>query len=267
MAARSKGGEFQSKRRKKRVYFCCVSSDIDVLKLFDYLVGASGLLHGWKYRLYNDVLHLYKAGTDEHQTLPTPNLPSHHHHYLDDVNSLVRMDSATDENANNYKENEFKELYTMDDDERRKSQEYIFESDGVEVGRRGGQEYVFKSPEDVAGHWNQAKKASSEVISKAVGSSVGAHAEVTTTDDSNMLRISSPGAQEVFVFDFGAVVFWGFSRGEETNLLKTIRMFVTKGFVEMEEFQSGEDDMAFVTTETKTISIANDVISLPEDSM
>jgi uncharacterized Rmd1/YagE family protein len=27
------------------------------------------------------------------------------------------------------------------------------------------------------------------------------------------------------------VVFWGFGRGEETNLLKTIRMFVTKVFL------------------------------------
>jgi len=49
--------------------------------------------------------------------------------------------------------------------------------------------------------------------------------------------MSGQGAQEVFVFDFGAAVFWGFSRGEETNLLKTIRMFVTKGFVGATEFQ------------------------------
>jgi len=80
--------------------------------------------------------------------------------------------------------------------------------------------------------------------------------------------MSGQGAQEVFVFDFGAAVFWGFSRGEETNLLKTIRMFVTKGFVGATEFQSGEDDMAFVTSpETDVITIANDVITIPEDSV
>ena len=74
--------------------------------------------------------------------------------------------------------------------------------------------------------------------------------------------------KKVFVYDFGAAVFWGFSRGEETNLLKTIRMFVTKGFVGATEFQSGEDDMAFVTSpETDVITIANDVITIPEDSV
>ena len=76
LAARSKGGEFQTRRRKKRVYFCCVSSDIDVQKLFDYLVGAGGLLHGWKYQLYNDVLHLYKStGVEEGLGPPTAAIP------------------------------------------------------------------------------------------------------------------------------------------------------------------------------------------------
>ena len=51
------------------------------------------------------------------------------------------------------------------------------------------------------------------------------------------------------------------------NLLKTIRMFVTKGFVGAQEFQSGEDDMAFVTAaDAETISIANDVITLPDET-
>lgn len=36
-AARTKGGEFQARRRKKRIYFCCVSSEFDVLKLHDEL--------------------------------------------------------------------------------------------------------------------------------------------------------------------------------------------------------------------------------------
>jgi uncharacterized Rmd1/YagE family protein len=51
------------------------------------------------------------------------------------------------------------------------------------------------------------------------------------------------------------------------NLLKTIRMFVTKGFVGAQEFQSGEDDMAFVTVaDADTITIANDVITMPDDT-
>ena len=59
----------------------------------------------------------------------------------------------------------------------------------------------------------------------------------------------------------------GFKRGEEMNLLKTIRLFVTKGFVGAQEFQSGEDDMAFVTAaDAEAITIANDVITLPDET-
>jgi uncharacterized Rmd1/YagE family protein len=62
-------------------------------------------------------------------------------------------------------------------------------------------------------------------------------------------------------------VLQGFKRGEEMNLLKTIRMFVTKGFVGAQEFQSGEDDMAFVTAaDAEAITIANDVITLPDET-
>ncbi len=35
----------------------------------------------------------------------------------------------------------------------------------------------------------------------------------------------------MFVFDFGAVVFWGFARGEERRLLNVFKMFSTRGFV------------------------------------
>lgn len=47
-------------------------------------------------------------------------------------------------------------------------------------------------------------------------------------------------------------------------MLKTIRMFATKGIVLDEEFERGEDDMAFVSDDVPAISIANDVILLPK---
>lgn len=69
------------------------------------------------------------------------------------------------------------------------------------------------------------------------------------------------------VTDFGAVVFWGVPRGEEAVVLKTLRHFVNKGLVGAEEFSSGEDDLAFVTSaDIASIKIANDVIELPENS-
>ena len=36
------------------------------------------------------------------------------------------------------------------------------------------------------------------------------------------------GGKEVFVFDFGAVVFWGFKHGEEEEMLEQIRYHVVK---------------------------------------
>jgi uncharacterized Rmd1/YagE family protein len=36
------------------------------------------------------------------------------------------------------------------------------------------------------------------------------------------------GGKEVFVFDFGAVVFWGFKHGEEEEILDQIRYHVVK---------------------------------------
>lgn len=194
-AARSKGGEFQTKRKKRRVYFCCVSSDIDVQKLYDYLVGAGGLLNGWQFQIYCDVLHLYKSSGVETDVDSPRN-----------IKPLSPEVSAT----------------------------------------------TVRAPINTT---NDILEFSTNITKLEI-------------DRSDHFRMSGQGAQEVFVFDFGAAVFWGFSRGEETNLLKTIRMFVTKGFVGATEFQSGEDDMAFVTSpETDVITIANDVITIPEDSV
>ena len=189
LAARTKGGEFQARRKKRRVYFCCVSSDIDIQKLYDYLVGSGGMLSGWKYQLYpgGDVLHLYKPGTSTERTKDGP-------------------------------------IYNQ----------------GIRSPEDRGR---FESYEDLS-------------IQRS-----------TEHFENDAYKISNPKSQEVFVFDFGATVFWGFSRGEETNLLKTFRMFVTKGGVDKDEFQSGEDDMAFITSpEEHKIALANDFITLPDNS-
>jgi hypothetical protein len=51
---------------------------------------------------------------------------------------------------------------------------------------------------------------------------------------------------------------------EVQELLAHIEKFIVKGPLSQEEFEAGEDDMAFVTSfESAEISIANDVISLP----
>ena len=78
------------------------------------------------------------------------------------------------------------------------------------------------------------------------------------------------GGKEVFVFDFGAVVFWGFPREDEAELLTIIRTFSPGGLLSDEEFEQAEDDMAFVVEQAGTddgvgVTIANDVVSIPDD--
>ena len=55
----------------------------------------------------------------------------------------------------------------------------------------------------------------------------------------------SPFDQELFVFEFGSAVFWGFDLGQETNLLKTIKMFSYKNIFSHREFLKSEDDMGY----------------------
>ena len=244
LAARSKGGEFRQRRKKRRLYFCCLSSEIDVQKLFDHLVGAESLSHGWKYQLYADVLHLYKAGIEETQSVAAYN----------GATSSSVMAQWSEGNAAAMSGNGLLDNNLMLDDEGRIIHRHVAlenlpdEEIAAEVARRSN---------------------GSAGMSNGNGASLVDRNPLVESHWSDKSRISGIGAQEVFVFDFGSAVFWGFSRGEETNLLKTIRMFVTKGFVHAQEFQSGEDDMAFVcvpTAETEAITIANDVISLPDET-
>lgn len=60
IASRTKGGEFQARRRKRRLYFCCLSSEIDVEGLEDKFQST---LKGLKGSMYDEVLHLYTEKT------------------------------------------------------------------------------------------------------------------------------------------------------------------------------------------------------------
>ena len=254
LAARTKGGEFQARRKKRRVYFCCVSSDIDVQKLFDYLVttdtmagidssggggGASAGAHhsrNWRYELYpgGDVLHLFRPGYE----------------LLDPTTGQM---GGASELQNSYSKDSPRPGVGLREDtapaatnvrsrvERRGS---IESNDGEFAVGEGLDGLMLSGTDAVAGSGAPASKH-------------------------NPFRISTVGAQEVFIFDFGAAVFWGFSKGEELALLKTVRMFVTKGLVEQHEFASGEDDMAFVTTPElmgEHWTLTNDFITLPDDT-
>ena len=252
LAARSKGGEFRQRRKKRRLYFCCLSSEIDVQKLFDHLVGAESLSDGWKYQLHADVLHLYKAGIEMPQAqssfISSSSLPLNGIQWdgTDTVLNSLHLDNHQDQNDNGR---------TIQNGSINDRSNQIGDIELIHNGHNGNG--IVTGPISTLNGNRNHQESSSQSQSQS------------QNQWSDSSRISGIGAHEVFVFDFGSAVFWGFSRGEETNLLKTIRMFVTKGLVGSQEFQSGEDDMAFVcvpTTESDIITIANDVITLPDDT-
>jgi hypothetical protein len=168
LAARSKGGEFRTKRRKRRVYFCCVSSEIDVQKLFDYLVGAGSLLNGWKYQLHSDVLHLYKAGFEDSNGRVS-NVPQIQQWAADLQKS---EDSVVDSRA----ADDLDELRNLNSE--------------VTALQRNVRD--------------DGALSSSNVRFAVQNTNTGSGSELWSDNS----RISGIGAQEVFVFDFGAAVFW-----------------------------------------------------------
>jgi len=52
-------------------------------------------------------------------------------------------------------------------------------------------------------------------------------------------------SKECFVFAFGGVVLWGFTKEEEDDILDYIRHFASKDLLDEEEITKSEDDMAF----------------------
>lgn len=75
------------------------------------------------------------------------------------------------------------------------------------------------------------------------------------------------GYKEVFIFEFGPVIFWGFSKREERQFLDLIadHLVAEDERLSSDEFEAGKDDMTFaVSPEAEVISINNDVVTLPE---
>jgi uncharacterized Rmd1/YagE family protein len=195
LAARLVGGEFQARRLKRRVYVCCVSSELDIQDLHDHSTQESTK---WKVRLYGDALCLssYKKGGAS-GSFDIPRRKVSHPH---------RSSSM------------------FDDD-------------------------------DLGLEFMQDRK-----LPPATPLAKSKSAEFPTPD-----VVMDEVKQEIFVFEFGAVVFWGFSVGEESEVLRVIRDFSKRGDIVEREFVSSEDDMAFVAVaDINSMRIANDMITLPE---
>ena len=90
LAARTKGGEFQAKRRKKRIYFCCISSEIDLEKLQDAIrERAQSSTKYWETKMYEDAIHLYIS-----EDLPSERTPDARRHSIDVGTSPPRLEES-----------------------------------------------------------------------------------------------------------------------------------------------------------------------------
>mmetsp|Transcript_7635 Transcript_7635/g.7725 ORF Transcript_7635/g.7725 Transcript_7635/m.7725 type:complete len:498 (+) Transcript_7635:238-1731(+) len=219
VASRSKGGEFQQKRKKRRVYFCCVSNEIDIEQLHDTVDSMKGPI--WRTQMYEGVLHLYY----KENTIKSPDAYEYDNYISIEEN--IRNEIIL---SGIKQENEFKKLNFPDFNSE------TFRPIVLQMSGKSDYEVL-----DTSNSFN------------------------AIVDSQTAAELYGEGGKEVFVFDFGAVVFWGFHRGEEEELLIVIREHCVKGCLSQEEFSEGQDDIAFViSSEIEKITIEEDVITLPD---
>lgn len=198
LAARGRGGEFMTKENKKKVYFCCIASEIDLDILHDRMPCDN---FGLESNSLSEVLHLHSPFGIEISSESKP-------FDIDDKDLSSSCPRASSLDAVSSSENNSPRVHV-----RSSSISIVHNSD----------EYLKYSA-----------------------------------------LISKSSCREVFVFGFGAVVFWGFNRKEAARILACIRSFTRDHILSEKEFMATEDDVAFVVSESEQeISIANDVISLP----
>ena len=275
LAARSKGGEFQQKRRKRRVYFCCVTSEIDVEKLHDVFDKRPN--KQWESRMYEDVLHLFhKVDTvvDTHDAYfegspdftedpvyATRHAVANQNPPLQHKGSHAAFSSSSFSSSSSSSTAAAATVPSLvgsppPASPAASSSSSSTKDDGLET------------PRDVPAALADAANDAQDMGSPRRGDGAPT---LPPADPQSAAKLWMTGGKEVFIFDFGAIVFWGFHRGEEEELLNEIRFFVVThgggGLLSHQEFEEGQDDMAFVTSpESAVITIANDVITLPDDA-
>lgn len=201
IASRTKGGAFVQQTQKRRIYSCCIGSEIDTVKLHEYLdeipVESSPMKSQWASELYTDTLHISRKLDGSGKMVPVPVVTGE-----SDILSGVTIRPA-------------------------------FQSFGP-------------SPEP---------RKSKESASAANAGRLSAKFHFSVV-------------KEIFVFEFGAVVFWGFSVGEELEMLNLIRQFVSTKLSIQESLAICDDDCALVLVSPDSeIAIVSDILYLPENTV
>ena len=175
LAARTKGGEFEQRRKKRRVNFCCICSEIDLEGLNDAIANLPG--NRWEAKIYEDVLHLFQNPSDENTT-NNFNYTNTYNTYSNKPVELHRSISLDAESHIHNTHNNTNTHTTLLKDETSWKELNL-------LGRGGG------------------------------GGGIGQGEYIETTNisllnplQSTSILWSTPGAKEVFIFEFGATVFW-----------------------------------------------------------
>lgn len=259
-AARSKGGEFQARRRKRRLYFCCIASEIDVENLAERFQDS---YLGMKGQMYDEVLHLHMSSVEE-LGIPIHELPCNlgmqraHSLGVDDEKNRMFGIAETDN------ENEHPEEKQRHD--RHSGRQTNYDSEPERQDRKYNLDpfnHYSANPDFL-----RIPSFDDRINPLHIQDNVPTEDEVIKAIQSSSV-FWNYGGKEVFIFDFGAIVFWGYQRSEVSDLLQLAREYVLKGKLSDAEFEVGEDDMAFVTaidSDVNTITIANDVIVLPDST-
>lgn len=220
VASRAKGGVFRSRKSKRRIYSCCLGSEIDTARLQEYLnsVAAdpkSPSRHRWKSKLYTDTLHLYREmPPDAFPGTPTGGSMAY-------VNTPTSVSSS----ATAYSPPQPHRLV-----------------DATDILGPLGNNRPGRNSSSALGSSSHLTSDQQGDIGGGVGNSSGVGRDVHDLS----VKFYDPSVSEVFVFEFGAVVCWGFWRGEERDLLDRITEFVTQGKIAPAAVPDNEDDVAFI---------------------
>jgi uncharacterized Rmd1/YagE family protein len=212
IASRSKGGEFQQRRKKRRVYFCCVSNEIDIEQFHDNFDKQDD--QKWKSRMYEGVLHLYYSPAQMHN---------------------LSVDMPIDKVEERSSPMESDDYFQCSPDGYEAPIETYNSTAGYSdyLCRTGsGSLPIINEELEIVNEVNNNvdyMEVSKELInepSSLILRQRSDNPENENAQTASMLVLT--GGKEVFVFDFGAVVFWGFKHGEEEEILDQIRYHVVK---------------------------------------
>lgn len=291
-AARTKGGEFQARRKKRRVYFCCISNNIDVEALADEFQVAH---FGMKGQMYDEVLHLHLANLDD--ISPTAAACAVDTLYGEPLSRINSADMSVVQSPppppvlQPSSSGMFAVRQPLSVAKMHPSFEVSYKEDtllgdmdeGRDLLKRSGGSFSHKSSFEEEGYDTSVQEAEMSPVDRK-------RADMDEYNPTNGIAMGLPEdpnlnplqkkfadstaavastvdmehSKEVFVFGFGAIVYWGLAKSEVQELLQFIEKFIVKERLSKEEFEAGEDDMAFVTDFDRTdLTIANDVITLP----